>query len=199
MAEPGLTARPALAGIIWPCVIGAKHAPGVTITERVHLQMVGLATAAYRVAAVSEAMQAEWQASLPLAPRYVAGEGLAVVWARPQLWIVLAEPDENLLVRLRHHLGGLASLTEQTDGRCVLRVHGSCVRKMLAKLLLIDLHPKAFSEGGAASTVAAHMHVHIWQVDARPTYDIVVFRSYAASFFAAMTTAAAEYGVTLEA
>src|SRR5215472_14660330 len=159
MAEPGLTARLALAGIIWPGVIGAKHTPGITITERVNLQMVDLATAAYQVAAVSETMQAEWQVSLPLAPRYVAGQGLVVVWARPQHWMVLAEPGKNPLVRLRSHLGGLASLTEQGDGRCVLRVHKLCVREMLAELLPIDLHPKAFSEG-----VAAQMHVHIWQV-----------------------------------
>ena len=195
MAESGLAPRSALAGIMRPGVVGAQRTPGVTVAERINLQMVGLATAVHQVPAVIEAMQAEWRITLPLVPRYVEGHGLAAVWAGPQHWIILAEPGDNLLANLHARLVGLASLTEQGDGRCVLRVDGPYVREALAKLLPIDLHPRAFAEGDAALTVAAHIHVHLWQVDARPTYDLAVFRSYAASFFAALTAAAAEYGL----
>jgi sarcosine oxidase subunit gamma len=198
MANSGLAARSPLTGILRRGVIGVQSAPGVNIAERINLQMVGLAVAAHQVPAVLEAMQAEWRLALPAAPRYVEGERLAAVWAGPQQWIVMAEPGENLLATLNARLQGLASLTEQGDGRCVLRVHGPCVREMLAKLLPIDLHPRAFSAGDAALTVAAHIHVHFWQADARPTYDLAVFRSYAASFLAALTAASAEYGVNLE-
>jgi sarcosine oxidase subunit gamma len=160
--------------------------------------MVGLGAASHRVPAVIEAMQAEWRLALPLVPRYVEGHGLAAVWAGPKRWILLAEADANLLARLHARMAGLASVTEQGDGRCVLRVYGPCVRAFLAKLLPIDLHPRAFAEGDAALTVAAHMHGHLRQIDARPTYDLAVSRSYAVSFIAALTAAAAESGVSLE-
>jgi len=199
MVDSGLAARSALAGIIGPGAIGAPGAVGVTIAERINLQMVGVVTAAEHVPVLSEVMQAEWRLSLPLTPRYVEGQELAAVWAGPQHWIVMAEPGESLLSKLQARLGELASFTEQGDGRCVVRVHGPRVRDALAKLLPIDLHPRSYAESGAALTGAAHMHVHLWQVDARPTYDLAVFRSYAASFFAALTAAAAEYGVTIEA
>lgn len=198
VAESGLAPRSALAGVIRPELMGSQQRPGVIIAERANLQMVSLAVTAPHLPAVFEAMQAEWRLTLPVAPRYVEGQGLAAVWAGPEHWVILAEPGEDLLAILQSRLGELAALTEQGDGRCVVRIHGPSVRETLAKLLPIDLHPRAFAEGDAALTVAAHIHMHLWQVDARPTYDIAVFRSYAGSFFAALTTAAAEYGVTVE-
>jgi methylglutamate dehydrogenase subunit D len=198
MVDSGLAARSALAGIIRPDVVGMPLMSGVTLTERINLQMIGLAAASHRVPAVIEAMRAEWRLALPLVPRYVEGHGLAAVWAGPQRWILLAEADADLLACLHARMAGLASVTEQGDGRCVLRVNGPCAQASLAKLLPIDLHPRTFSEGDTALTVAAHMHVHLWQIDARPTYDLAVSRSYAVSFFAALTAAAAEFGVSLE-
>ena len=38
----------------------------------------------------------------------------------------------------------------------------------------------------------------VWQGDAAPTYEFVVFRSYAAAFWRAIASAAAEFGVAVE-
>jgi methylglutamate dehydrogenase subunit D len=45
--------------------------------------------------------------------------------------------------------------------------------------------------------VAAHIGVHFWQLDAAPTYDFAVFRSFAASFCEWLLDASAEFGVVL--
>jgi len=67
----------------------------------------------------------------------------------------------------------------------------------LAKLLPIDLHPRAFAPGDTALTAAGQVGVQIWQrdvpADTGPTYELVVFRSYAAAMWQWLTRAAAEF------
>jgi sarcosine oxidase gamma subunit len=45
-------------------------------------------------------------------------------------------------------------------------------------------------------TVVSHMATHIWQVDAIPTYELAVSRSYASSFSRWLLAAAAEFGAS---
>ena len=72
------------------------------------------------------------------------------------------------------------------------------MRDALAKLIPIDVHPRAFEVGDVASTVASHIGVTLWRVadqpDAAPVFEIIMFRSLARSFWHALTEAAAEYG-----
>ena len=91
-------------------------------------------------------------------------------------------------------LKGFASVSDQSDGRAVVRLAGPRVRDVLAKGLPIDLHPTVFGAGSAATSVIALMGVTLWQVDDAPTYDIAVFRSLAGSFWKWLTDSAAEFG-----
>ncbi len=77
-----------------------------------------------------------------------------------------------------------------------MRIAGPKARDTLAKGLPIDLHQQVFQPGDTALTVVAHINVHIWQVDDAPTYDLAVFRSYAASFCEFITSAASEFGIS---
>jgi len=97
--------------------------------------------------------------------------------------------------RLRAALAGLASVSDQSDGRVVVRVGGPRARDTLAKGLPIDLHPRAFKPGDAAVSVVAHIAVHLWQIDPAPTYELAVPRSFAASFCDWLAAAAAEFRV----
>ncbi len=92
-------------------------------------------------------------------------------------------------------LGSLASISDQSDSRMVLRLSGARVRDALAKALPIDLHPRAFGPGRAAVTQAAHIGVVIWQRDAAPSFDLAVARSYAGSLVEWLIGASAEYGL----
>ena len=46
----------------------------------------------------------------------------------------------------------------------------------------IDLHPRSFAAGSVATTLIAHIGTIIHQRDDAPTYDVLVFRSFAGSF-----------------
>ena len=63
---------------------------------------------------------------------------------------------------------------------------------------MIDLHPRAFGPGDAAVTSVAHVGVHLWQIDAAPTYELAVPRSLAAAFWHWLVESAAEFGGTIE-
>ena len=62
---------------------------------------------------------------------------------------------------------------------------------------MIDLDPRAFAPGDAAVTSIAHVGAHFWQLDAAPTYEFAVFRSYSAAFWEGLVEAAAEFGVAV--
>jgi len=82
---------------------------------------------------------------------------------------------------LAGQLDGMASVTDQSAGYSVLRIKGAKARKLLQAGAHLDLHPSRFSAGSSASTVIGHIGVVVWQVDAVPTFDIALYRSYAAS------------------
>lgn len=173
----------------------APTAPGVVIRERTDEQSVGLAAFRGQLTALAEAVRAQWGIALPTAPRRVEAGRLAFIWMGPERWMVTGPEGEDLEQALRAQLGPFAAITDQSDSRTVLRIQGPRTRDALAKLLPIDLHPRAFQPGDAALTVAAHVNVHLWQLDEAPTYEVAVFRSLADSFHHALCVAAAEYGV----
>ncbi len=112
-------------------------------------------------------------------------------------WPFRESGDARLETTLRDRLGGLASVTDQSDGRVVLRFSGPSVRDLLGKALAVDLHPRTFRPGDVALTQAFHIATQVWQVDEAPTYDLFVARSVAGSLAAWMVEAAEEYGVVV--
>jgi methylglutamate dehydrogenase subunit D len=104
---------------------------------------------------------------------------------------------EALARELGKRLRGLASISDQSGGRTVLRVSGPYARAVLAKGLPIDLHPRAFETGSAATSTISLMGVQIWQVDDAPAYDLAIFRSVSASFWHWLTASAGEFGYTV--
>jgi sarcosine oxidase gamma subunit len=55
-----------------------------------------------------------------------------------------------------------------------------------------------FTTGSATVTVAAHIPVHLWQIDTSPTYRIACPRSYGVSLWNTLSAAFAEYGFEME-
>jgi methylglutamate dehydrogenase subunit D len=114
----------------------------------------------------------------------------------PGQWLAVSETlgSETLARDLAHRLKGLASISDQSGGRTVLRLSGPHARDVLAKGLSIDLHPRAFAAGNAATSTISLMGVQLWQVDDTPIYDIALFRSVSASFWRWLTASAGEFG-----
>ena len=136
---------------------------------------------------------------LPVRARRVASGSIAFAWAGPGHWLASRAgiDGRTFETRLRGELANLASVSDQSDGRILVRVGGARVRDALAKGLMIDLHPRAFAPGDAAVTSVAHIGVHLWQLDAAPTYEFAVFRSFGAAFWQWLMASASEFGVTV--
>ncbi|MEH3118479.1 MAG: sarcosine oxidase subunit gamma [Methylorubrum populi] len=135
--------------------------------------------------------------SLPGAGGAVFAGETGLVWSAPGQWLAVAE-SPRALRDLPEALRGVAAVTDQGDGRALVRVSGPKARAMLAKGVAVDLHPRAFGPGRAAVTSIAHIGVQLWQRDAGPTYDIAVARSFAGSFWRWLEHAAAEFGTEVE-
>ncbi len=195
MSDRHLRPLSALAGLAIPGRYGkAAGEPGVTIVERSGL---GLATVAARKGApVRVAVKASYGVNLPDESAVVQGPDVSFVGYGPGQWLAVSESlaGEALARDLAKRLRGLASISDQSGGRTVLRVSGSRARDVLAKGLPIDLHPRVFSPGSAATSAIALMGVQLWQIDDTPSYDIALFRSLSASFWRWLASSAAEFG-----
>jgi heterotetrameric sarcosine oxidase gamma subunit len=132
--------------------------------------------------------------------RRTASGSLALVWAGPGHWLAVAVGSDGSSFEelLRHDLSNLASISDQSDGRVVVRIAGTRVRDALAKGVPVDLNPRVFAAGDAAVTTVGHIGVHLWQLDEAPTYEFAVFRSYAAAFWRWLIASAAEFGVAVK-
>jgi len=196
-----LASRSALHGIAVPSRYGRLDgAPGVALSERVDLGLATVAARKGKAAALAAAVRTAYGTGLPSDSTVATGPTVAFIGMAPGQWFAVSERLANgaLADDLTAKLAGLASITDQSDGRAVVRIAGPRAREVLAKGLPIDLHPGVFRTGSAATSTISHMGVQIWQADDAPTYDIAVFRGFAGSFLRWITSSAAEFGYTVE-
>jgi sarcosine oxidase subunit gamma len=185
----------ALAGIAVPGRYGEQDGePGVVISERAGL---GLATvAARRGAPLRVAVKASYGVDLPDGSAIAHGPQVSFIGYGPGQWLAVSESlaNEALAGDLAQKLKGLGSISDQSGGRTVFRISGPRARDVLAKGLPIDLDPRSFPLGSAATSTISLMGVQLWQTDDTRSYDIAVFRSVSASFWRWLTASAAEFG-----
>lgn len=168
----------------------------VTVKPRDNL---GLATVIARRGqedALCARLASTYATDLPARPILAHGRGLDLVWSGPAQWLAVSD-DRAIAALLGGELAGMAAVSDQTDGRAVLRLSGPKLRDALAKGCPIDLHPRAFRTGDTAITAIAHIGVQFWQVDEAPTFDMLVARSMAGSFWSWFSAAAAEFGIEI--
>jgi methylglutamate dehydrogenase subunit D len=170
----------------------------VVATER---DAIGLATVIARKGhsiALREALRSH---GIELAEglRRSAGGDLAFIGTGPGTWLATHELGGDALKAALAPLAAMTAMADQSSAYVVLRVSGPEVREALAKLVPIDLHPRAFRVGDAASTVAAHIGVTVWRLEddaGSAVFEIALYRSFAASFRHALSAsiASAETG-----
>ena len=130
--------------------------------------------------------------ALPAQPRAVfAGNAepghflSGFLWSGPGQWLAMSKvavDTSSLEELLGELLDGVASVCDQSGSRVLFSVHGPNARTLLGKGLGVDLRPQNFAPGDVAVSSIGHMGVQLWQVDAAPTYRLLVARSYAESF-----------------
>jgi methylglutamate dehydrogenase subunit D len=173
---------------------------GVIVRDRSDLELVAVAARKGQEGALAARMEAAYGLRLPFGPKRVGSELLAAIGTGPGTWLLtrdLASGAERGLLagELSAALAGLAAVTDQSSGYAALRIAGPKARDTFAKGLDIDLHPRAFGSGDAAVTTCSHIGVTLWQLDEAPTYEIVLFRSMAGSFWHWLSDSAGEYGL----
>lgn len=145
----------------------------------------------------TSAVEATLGIALPVAPNTVAeGPGATVCWLGPDEWLIVTSRErEPALARdLRNALAGLlAAVTQVSGGQTVIVLRGRAARDVLAKGCPLDLHPRAFGPGRCAQSHLAKAPMLLRQVDADPTFEIVVRRSFADYLWLWLEDAAAEY------
>ncbi len=166
---------------------------GISAHLRVGLGMVSVAVPGAvpggGAAVLAEALHDHAGLALPDPGCWVGDDALALLWSAPGQF--LAVGDAGATQRLADSLRAQARLIDLTGARVVVRLSGRSVREVLARCVPLDLHPRTMRPGHVASTIAAHIGVQIWQIDALPSYDLAGPISYAGSLFRALELAGA--------
>ena len=165
-------------GAIWSDAPGAS----VQLRERPFLGHLNLrADPADR--AVPVAVERVLGCALPVRPNTVAeGPAGAILWLGPTEWLlVVPTGQEGEVARsLREALGDAhAAITDLSSGQTIISLSGAGARDLLAQGCPLDLHPRVFGVGRCAQTHVAKAAVAIWLRDDRPTFDLIVRRSFA--------------------
>jgi methylglutamate dehydrogenase subunit D len=171
----------------------APAPPGHSL--RISERRVGLATV-MALAGRRDAIAAALGIAPPTGSRRIAADDLALIGTGPDVWLAVKEKTgSGWASGLAERLVDAASVSDQSSGYAVLRLEGAAARELLSRGAFIDFHPSCFGPGSAAVTVIAHMGVILWQIDDAPTYEVALFRSYAASFWHWIEATSAAMGV----
>jgi sarcosine oxidase subunit gamma len=136
-------------------------------------------------------------------PSAATGPKATLIWSGPQQFLALMAgghgPDGPQ--RLADAFAGSASLSDQSDGRALIRIAGPRARDLLAKVCSVDLHPKVFPVGAAAATSIDHTGVNLWRAadeEGGAAFNLLVFSTFAGSLWHTLLDHAAEFGVEVD-
>jgi sarcosine oxidase subunit gamma len=173
----------------------AAPTPAFAAHERRNVAFASVIARRHRASDLAARVAEAFAVALPVTPLRRASGAIAFIWAGPGRWLVerYGEAGHSLEARLRNALGDLAAVSDQSDGRAILRISGTRARDVLAKGLPVDTHPSVMQPGAVVLSAIGHIGVHFWQLDDTPAYDCAVARSYARDFLHWIETASAEY------
>jgi heterotetrameric sarcosine oxidase gamma subunit len=118
----------------------------------------------------------------PLGPETAATGSLRMIGTGPGTWLALQTSADPLWVSfLSARLSGIASVSDQSGGYVLFRIHGPQARELLQRGAFVDLDPAVFGPDAVATTTIAHIGVILWRVG-DDAFDIALFRSFASSF-----------------
>ena len=192
-----LQSRSAFHGILSPGRVGKEDGDaGVSVAERVGLGLASLEVRKGQIDGLKASVRDAYGVALPEGSIAASGKDVMFIGTGPGQWFAVSETlsSEDLAGDLAAKLKGLASVADQSSGRGVLRLSGPRARDVLAKGLAIDLDPRAFPVGSAATSTLSHMGVLIWREGDAESFDIVLFRSVTESFWRWLSASAAEGG-----
>ncbi len=171
----------------------ATDTPGLVIAERWPLSIVQVSEIP-GVAADRSALEAALGLLLPAPRKASVRNTRAALWVGPGRWFVVEQRSGALAAALEQAATGSFAITDLSHSRTVLRLSGARMFDVLAKGCAVDLHPRRIAAGDSIVAGLARHAIVLHVVDAAPTVDVYVYRSFAQDLFEWLTGAAAEYG-----
>ena len=104
-----------------------------------------------------------------------------------QIWIIGPQTDD-----LADRLPNNCIVTPLSHGRTRIGLSGAPARDVLAKLIPVDTHPRAFAPGQFALTGIHHTPVTV-HCTGDDSFDVYALRTFAADVWDAITDAAREF------
>lgn len=135
---------------------------------------------------------------LPLQPNSFTTGLSSAYWLGPDEWLIASPAGERptLPTLLDDALNGMhASLNVSNGGYVAFRVGGVNAAALMSKGCTLDFHPRSFSAGQCAQSGLAKASVIISKLDDKPTFDVIVRRSFAEYLALWMRRAGAEFGI----
>jgi heterotetrameric sarcosine oxidase gamma subunit len=181
----------------------AVHQPGIILSEVRDFSLVLILARRGQGPATAKAARARFGVEAPPKPQAVAGKSAALIWSgADQFYALFANAEgQSPVEALRDSFAGKASLSDQSDGRALIRISGASARKMLAKLSSLDFEDEIFPVGAAAATSIDHTGVNLWRganaFDGSPVFNLLVFTSFADSIWHTILDSSAEYGTEI--
>jgi sarcosine oxidase subunit gamma len=178
---------------------GASGASPLTITER-RLAVAQVMSRKGQAGATSNAIERILGMRLPDSGQSSINAGTTAIWIAPETWLLMrdASGGGSFIQDLVKACGSSASVVDQTCGKSILRLSGSNAREVLAKGCRIDLHPSAFAPGNTSVTPIAHIQAVLMQIDAIPTFDLIVPSTLAQDFAEWLCLSAAQFGYEIK-
>ncbi len=169
---------------------------GVTVGEIRGFQLVLVLARRGKAEAMRKTAKTQFDADPGDRAKSIAGKnGCVMIWSGPDQFYALtpvakAKPVGDLQAKFAKS----ASISDQSNGRSLIKISGPKTRDCLCKMLSVDLHPGVFEAGDAVSTQMAHMAVNVWR-DEEDAFSILVFTSFAESLWQTILDHGAEFGV----
>jgi methylglutamate dehydrogenase subunit D len=195
MADSFLASRDAL-----PFLEPASATGAATICELGRMSLATVLARKGRHDELAKRIRQHFLVELPTRPACAGAAGIAFLGTGPHTWLAIDETGDNptFVARLKQLTHPFASVVDQSSGYAAFRVGGPRIRAILGKGFAIDLDPRTFRPGDAATTMVSHLGATIWRgeddPEGFPVYTIVVFRSLALSFWHWFSESAAEFG-----
>lgn len=174
---------------------------GLSMSEQTGFELVQVMARRGQRDATGQACLNAYGKTPPTTPEAVAADGAVLLWSGPDQFLVLSARGTGF-EKAGTAFAGVASLSEQSDARSLLRISGPRARDMLAKVCSLDLHPATFPVGAAATTFIDHTAVNLWRAaDAggEAVFQLLIFGTFAESLWHMLLDSGAEYGIAVDA
>lgn len=149
-------------------------------------------------AAFGKAVKSAIGQSLPTDPNKISAGDLRVYWMGPDEWLLVVPGDSAAMLagKMQKALAKQhAAVNDVSGGNVAVHLAGSNTRKLFAKGCTLDFHPDVFPVGACAQSGLGKAPVLFGLLDDKPTFELIVRRSFAEYLVKWLRHAGDEYGI----